>query len=237
LQKQEQSQDKVSTNQYPFTIVGWIATMSIFIVKNYASEDLWPISCLADIPVPYLSLLHSLGNMVFAGSIITTTVMEWTVTDSDDLNIIPFWFDRVQKVERFLVLPALFLSIVSGIIRANVTYGTIQGSPLHVKSSLHLLATFGLWWGITDRTTINKVLSSSSGTSSCDNAADASNDMSQTTATVSTADADDNLTDNSHPSVIQKKIVTIRRISNLVSCGFLVASYAIMILKPGFTIK
>jgi hypothetical protein len=211
--------------------------MSTFILKNYASVELWPTPLLAEIPIPYLGLMHNLSNMIFSGSIITTTVIEWIVTDSNDFKIIPFWFDRIQKVERFLVLPALFLSIVSGIIRSNVTYGTsLMNSPLHIKSSLHLLATFGMWWGITDRTTINRVPSllvgvlvkeHEQGKSSCSNPSsstphdDSNHSSSERSSTATTTSS--------------SKVVTIRRISNIISCAFLVASYAIMTLKPGLT--
>jgi len=197
----------------------WVVAMSIFIVKNYASEELWPFPQLADIPIPYLSLMHNLGNMIFSGSIITTTVIEWIVTDSNDDKIIPFWFDRVQKVERFMVLPALFLSIVSGMIRATVTYGTMMESPLHIKSSLHILSTFGLWWGITDRTTINRVSLSTE-----------SNRYSSSTIGNNGSGSGNDQEGNIN---INRRLVMIRRISNIISCGFLIASYAMMTLKPG----
>lgn len=215
-------------------VAGWVIAMSTFILKNYASVQLWPTPLLAEIPIPYLGLVHNLSNMIFSGSIITTTVIEWIVTDSKDFKIIPFWFDRIQKVERFLVLPALFLSIVSGIIRSNVTYGTsLMNSPLHIKSSLHLLATFGMWWGITDRTTINRVPSlvgvvkeQEQGKSSC------SNHSSSTPHD----DSNHSLSERGSTAISStSNVVTIRRISNIISCAFLVASYAIMTLKPGLT--
>lgn len=197
---------------FPIAIIGWIVALSIFIVKNYASVDLWPNPNLADIPIPYLSLMHNLGNMIFAGSIITTAVLEWIVTESNDVNhVVPFWFDRVQKVERFLLLPALCLSVFSGVVRANLMYGTLKASPFYVKGTLHLLATFGLWWGITDRTTIDRVVSS------------------RPLVKGNLKDVEKTDTD----VTLDPKIVTIRRISNVISCVFLVAAYALMTLKPG----
>lgn len=205
--------------------------MSIFIVKNYASTDLWPTPQLAEIPIPYLSLIHNLSNMVFSGSIITTTIIEWIVTDSNDFKIISFWFDRIQRVERFLVLPALFLSVVSGIIRANVTYGTsLMDSPLHIKSSLHLLATFGLWWGITDRTTINRVSSLVEGEEDDEKVNTTCNTTTNTRSKEGNVDVVQEV-----QIPFNKRLVKIRRISNIISCGFLVASYAMMTLKPGLS--
>jgi hypothetical protein len=59
----------------------------------------------------------------------------------------------VPRVEGRVVLPALTGSIVSGVAQAFERYGSLGDAPLHVKSIIHLLVAFGMWWGWTDRTT------------------------------------------------------------------------------------
>jgi len=148
--------------------------------------------------------------MVFAGSILTTTVLEWNLFDGNDSNdekplspdasrqgTTAFFLNNLFKIETLLVLPALTGSIVSGVAQAFLSYGSLRYAPRHVKASLHLLLAFGLWWGFTDRRTQGDL-----------ERAVASGDF-------------------------RAKVWRRRRISNVVSCLFLVGMYSIMILKPG----
>ncbi len=130
----------------------WIHLISVFILANYRLEHCWP-AALASVSVSQLSFVHVVSAMLFSGSIITTTVLEWLVVAGRNAAVQQFWFDKVPQVEQFLVIPALTGSMVSGVAQAYAYYGSLRSAPRHVKSSMHVLTLFGLWWGITDRTT------------------------------------------------------------------------------------
>lgn len=184
-----------------YGVACWLLGVSGFIVKSYVGP-LWPAS-LSEAPLTSLNFVHALSGMLFAGSIITTTVIEWTVVQSRDKSVARFWFRNAPGVEKALVLPALAGSIVSGTAQAFQIYGSLSHAPLHVKSVLHLLATFGLWWAITDRTTQKQAF----------NATDV----------------------DFGPHESLPKVMIRRRLSNIVSCGFLILLYAFMVLKPGLS--
>ena len=118
--------------------------------------------------------------------------------DNND-GVYHFWFRIAPRIEQWMVLPALTGSIVSGITQAALRYGSLRLAPRHVKSSLHILLLFGLWWGVTDRKTQRRAQE------------------------VKAMEPEGPL-----PGVLRQ-----RRISNVVSCAFLVALYATMVLKPG----
>ena len=180
----------------------WVAGMSAFIVRNYQSSmPFWPAPLL-ETSFSILSLIHAVSGMLFAGTIITTTLLEWIVVASKDKAVNQFWFQHAPGVEKAFVLPGLTGSIVSGIAQAFQSYGSLNHAPLHVKSAVHLLALFGVWWGATDRATQSKAYQ----------------------AAMETNDPKD----DSIPAVM-----IYRRVSNLVSCAFLMALYAVMVLKPG----
>ncbi len=181
----------------------WIHLISVFVLANYRLESCWP-TALASVSVSQLSFVHALSAMLFSGSIITTTVLEWIVVAGQDAAVQQFWFEKVPQVERFLVIPALTGSMVSGVAQAFAYYGSLRYAPRHVKSSMHVLTLFGLWWGTTDRTTQGKAYEAA---------------FQQPGNGVAR--------NNNVPAVFQQ-----RRISNIVSCLFLVVLYGIMILKP-----
>jgi hypothetical protein len=90
--------------------------------------------------------------MQFAGTILTTTVLEWIVVTSGSADVKQFWFEEtVDRAETLLVLPGLTGLIVSGVPQSWLTYErNLQQAPLHVQLPLQLLAAFGLWWLLTD---------------------------------------------------------------------------------------
>jgi hypothetical protein len=176
----------------------WVHVVTIFIVANYRLKC-WP-AFLVRVPLATWSLLHAVSGMLFAGSIITTTILEWIVVSSRDQSVNSFWFQQVPKVEQMVVLPALTGSIISGVAQAFLNYKSLRHAPRHVKSSLHILFLFGVWWGVTDRRTQGKAQEATFESNS------------------------DKL-----PTVMLQ-----RRVSNSVSCGFLIALYAVMVLKPGY---
>jgi uncharacterized integral membrane protein len=183
-------------------VTAWVHMVSIFILANYRqTATCWP-AFLVRIPFQTLSLLHAVSGMLFAGSIVTTALLEWMVVASRDRAVNIFWFDRAPRVEKWVVLPALSGSIVSGVAQACFNYGSVKLAPRHIKTSLHLLLLFGIWWGVTDR-------------------------KSQERAQIASLQ----VWGEAIPRVFRQ-----RRVSNVISCLFLVALYAIMVLKPGYSI-
>jgi hypothetical protein len=174
-----------------FFLTLWIHALSGFVVTNYARTTVWP-RCLLGFPLIAWNLVHGLSAMMFAGGIITTTLLEWNLSMKES-NVFP----KLLQVETVLVLPALTGSIISGVAQAFHSYASLRHAPSHVKSALHVLLLFGLWWGLTDRRSQAKIEKA----------------MEQ--------------------GEFDETMLAGRRISNLVSCGFLLALYGIMILKPG----
>ena len=177
-----------------FWITLWIHVLSVFVVTNYVRNSIWPAFLLA-FPLKGWNLIHSLSNMAFAGGILTTTLLEWNISNKDSE-----FFPKLLKVESILVLPALTGSLLSGVAQSFHSYASLRHAPRHVKSAIHILLLFGLWWGLTDRKSQSKV-----------------------------ERAMDEGTFDESSSMRQG-----RRVSNLVSCLFLVTLYSFMILKPGF---
>ena len=177
----------------------WIHVISIFIIANYRSVRGWPAG-LTRIPLAVWSLVHAVSGMLFAGTIVVTTILEWLVVSHQQPPVSQFWFGTIMPaMEQAVVLPALTGSILSGVAQAFHNYSSLRGAPRHVKSSLHLLFLFGIWWGVTDRRTQHPAQQEA--------AADGR---------------------------VVPRVWKLRRVSNLVSCGFLLALYAVMVLKPGY---
>ncbi len=172
----------------------WFHAVVGFVIWNYyTSSTLWP-SFFLSVPLRVWNLLHALSAMLFAGGIVTTTVLEWklpSVGSDAEQTILLKW---LWQVESKLVLPAVSMSLVSGVVQAHVNYASLRAAPPHVKGALHVMALFAIWWAWTDR---------------------------RSQASLREGGYDETK-------------VTQRRVSNLVSCGFLVALYSMMILKPGF---
>lgn len=179
----------------------WLHAVSIFVVVNYMRPTLHP-GFLLMIPRNVWSLIHALSAMVFAGGIVTTTLLEWNLPyignkmeeqrqqNNKSGAVLLNW---LWQVESRLVLPAVTMSLISGVAQSFHYYATLRFAPKHVKSSLHVMLLFGIWWAWTDR---------------------------RSQASLRERGFDDS-------KVIQ------RRLSNIVSCAFLVVLYSIMILKPG----
>lgn len=191
----------------------WIHVMSIFVAFNYFktnSQICWPVIMLK-IPLRAWNLVHGLSAMTFAGSILTTTVLEWNLfgggggngssnkkKSEEETAGLAAVVNNLFNIETFLVLPALSGSMISGVAQSFISYRSLRYAPRHVKTSLHLLLLFGLWWGVTDRRTQGKL-----------EEAAANGDF-------------------------QSSVWSHRRFSNAVSCLFLVGLYSTMILKPGY---
>jgi hypothetical protein len=171
----------------------WIQALSGFVAANYIRRTIWP-GWLLRLPVEVWNLIHAISNMIFSGSIVTTTILEWNLTNNDST-----FFRKLLRVETALVLPALTGSLISGVVLAFHKYVQFKFAPSHVQTALQLLAIFGIWWGLVDR---------------------------RLQANIEEAMVD---------STFDYKMLRGRRITNLVSCGFLLAIYSIKVLKPGLS--
>jgi hypothetical protein len=171
----------------------WIQALSGFVAANYIRRTIWP-GWLLRLPVEVWNLIHAISNMIFSGSIVTTTILEWNLTNNDST-----FFRKLLRVETALVLPALTGSLISGVVQAFHKYVQFKFAPSHVQTALQLLAIFGIWWGLVDR---------------------------RLQANIEEAMVD---------STFDYKMLRGRRITNLVSCGFLLAIYSIKVLKPGLS--
>jgi len=204
----------------------WVHLLSIFIATNYFRSTLFP-SFLHSIPLKIWSLIHALGAMAFSGGIITTTLLEWNLprliaksglansNTPNNKNSVMELLRWLFRIESSLVLPGVTLTLFSGVVQSHQMYGTFRHAPRHVKSALHLMLVFAVWWVIMDRSSQKSLLGNEY-----------------------YGDGDDDLFASSSSGVTsggyydEKKIVA-RRLANIVSCLFLVILYGIMVLKPG----
>jgi hypothetical protein len=134
----------------PYTLLTlWIGSMSLFIVKNYKSGP-WPASFLLFTNRDIWRLLHDVCSMLFGGTIVISTIVEWLVVASRNNQVMEFWFEKVPTLDGAVVLPSLTVTILSGMAQASQDYGSIQEAPPYIKGSLHVLLTFAVWWAVTD---------------------------------------------------------------------------------------
>lgn len=162
-------------------------------------------SIIQEIPVQNFGLIHAVTAMLFGGGIILTTLIEWMVVQSKDSRVMSFWFQNVPDLDSKIVLPALTGLIVSGVGLAVDHYGTLGNSPYHVVASISTLLAFAFWWAATDLTTQGKA----------------------------TFAVEEWINGDNRNNVLH--ILQLRKISNIVSCLFVLTLYSIMVLKPGFS--
>lgn len=181
----------------------WIASLSGFLLfNNYVGP--FP-SAIQTVPVEYFGLMHALSAMLFGGGIILTTLLEWLAVSSKNASVLDFYFSKVPILDKMVVLPAVTLSIVSGVGLAVDHYGMLGQSPFHVVAAISTLLAFAGWWGVTDLTT-------------------------QGAAKAAIGEWKESAEGTEISMIVQ-----LRKISNVVSCIFVLAIYAIMVLKPGFS--
>lgn len=190
-------------------IVGWAVAVGGFLIRNYKTSNPWP-AVLVTGPRRFWNFLHAISSTVFSGTILVTTLIEWFVVRSGAPAVMQFWFLTVLPVvDIAVVLPALSGAIVSGVAQSIQEYHKLVEAPKYVKAVLHTMATFGLWWALTDRPTQHR-------------AQQAVQSWVQQAASLSNKNA-----------LLLPGILKWRRASNLVSCLFVMALYVLMVLKPG----
>lgn len=189
------------------SICGWLMAISSFIVANYFGGP-WP-SSLLHVPRRAWILIHAFSGMIFSGGIIISSLVEWLVVQSRVPSVVSFWFETVSGIDRAVVLPALSGSIVSGVAQSAIDYGVnLRFAPRHVKSTIHTLSLFAIWWAATDLTTQKATRRS------------VPSWYEENKNEVKAANV---------PALLQ-----FRRQSNVVSCIFVAVLYILMALKPGY---
>jgi hypothetical protein len=217
--------DAATPSSITTAVLGVLSTVSTMVT-----------SLITLLPVNVWSLIHALSGMVFGGSILCTTAVEWMWPDElhqmvseradqqtsspsiDDLSLQLLVNKMATKtlfpMEGKLVLPGVTGSMISGIAQSFYNYGSLRLAPRHVKSSLHLLFLFGLFWAYSDRKSQQDLL-----------------DLAESSNSWTTGDG------QSTKEVVEQEMVSVwkrRRIVNLISCLFVLALYTTMVVKPGY---
>lgn len=189
-------------------LLAWAASISGFILMNNFVGP-WP-EAMKQVPERVWFVLHMLGGMLFGGGVILTTAIEWLVANNKNSPVLLFWFDKVPLLDAAIVLPALTMAMISGTGLSIAHYGGLGIAPLHISIVFYALVAFATWWAVTDLTTQGKALT-------------AVNEWAVTTS---------GLNSENHKKDVPE-VVEHRRISNIVSCLFILALYGIMVFKPG----
>ena len=160
-------------------------------------------SVMTQIPERIFFTFHMIGGMLFGGGVIMTTGLEYLVTKNKRPEVLQFYFDKVPLLDSAVVLPGLTIAMISGTGLSITRYGSLGTAPAHIPAVFYCLTAFAAWWAITDLATQPKAMRA----------------------------IDEWVAQGSAGNIPQ--IVEDRFISNIVSCIFVVALYAIMVLKPG----
>lgn len=185
-------------------ILVWALSMSAFIIMNAKGTRTRPHLLLHALTRSQWSFVHAVSTMLFSSTTILMVLVEYLIVTSKNASVMRFWFLSIpRRLDAALSSPALTVSIISGVAQAAIDYGGLAESPGHVLGACHLLLIFGLWWAITDVT-------------------------SQRLAT----DAVLSMPAEECDVVKVPKVLWLRILSGAVSCGFVVAMYALMVLKP-----
>jgi hypothetical protein len=200
----------------------WFVSLSYFIVRNY---KIGPWIPLPSIGKQVWVLVHAMSNTFFAGGILLSTLLEWLIvreansSPTKNPEVINFWFTGkgASRIDKIVVLPALTLSLVSEFVQVANDYGSMAAAPKHIRLAIHILASFATWWIVTDLQTQEIAQARVK-------------DWYQRVATGAAASSADEVS----PKEDLPKILYWRRFSNMGSCLFVAALFALMTLKPGY---
>jgi len=184
-------------------IAVWLTALSTFILMNEFVGP-WPQNLMRAVPGNVWLVGHYIGGMLFAGGIVMTTCIEWLVASTKDNAVLKFWFGKVPLLDACVVLPGLTLTMIAGTGVSINHYGGLGKTPPHIESVFWTLVAFAAWWALTDLSTQHRA-----------------------------AEAIEKWAAESKDGEQVPQIVLFRRISNVVSCAFIIALYGIMTFKPG----
>lgn len=183
----------------------WMAALSGFILMNNFVGP-WP-AVMSAVPERIWFTLHMLGGMLFGGGIILTTALEWLVAENKNESVLQFYFDKVPLLDAAIVLPGLTMAMISGVGLTILRYGGLGIAPPHIPVVFYTLTAFAGWWAATDLSTQGSSLKA----------------INEWAATVGSSNEEREV----------PRIVELRKVSNVVSCLFVVALYMVMVMKPG----
>ena len=184
-------------------IAVWLTALSTFILMNEFVGP-WPQNLMRAVPGNVWLVGHYIGGMLFAGGIVMTTCIEWLVASTKDDAVLKFWFGKVPLLDACVVLPGLTLTMIAGTGVSIDHYGGLGKTPPHIETVFWTLVAFAAWWALTDLSTQHRA-----------------------------AEAIEKWVAESKDGEQVPRIVLFRRISNVVSCAFIIALYGIMTFKPG----
>lgn len=183
----------------------WLISLTSFIlINNYVGP--FPVF-LKQIPERVFFFSHMIGGMLFGGGIILTTCIEKLAANSKNPEVLEFYFSKIPGLDALIVVPAVTVSILSGIGLATVRYGGLMIAPPHISAIFDTLIAFMVWWGLTDLST-------------------------QTTAIKAVNEMYDSY-QAGEKDLETPKVVLDRHFSNIVSCFFVLTLYSLMVFKPG----
>uniref|UniRef100_A0A7S1INH2 Uncharacterized protein n=1 Tax=Eutreptiella gymnastica TaxID=73025 RepID=A0A7S1INH2_9EUGL len=96
---------------------------------------------------------HVVSGMLFGGIVIFSTLYEGLVILQGNPDTKRWWFERVPAVDGVVALPAVFLSIASGVCLSQVNFGSLYAAPKFVHFALEMLLIFVAFWATMDTRT------------------------------------------------------------------------------------
>lgn len=131
----------------PLALVAWASLISVFMCGSYFFDTPPP---LLRVPRRAWALVHALTTTLTSGVIVISAAIEALVLRARDSAVLHFWFNRVPTLDAAINLPALTMSMVSGVAIAAHKYGHFSAAPSHVIATVELLVVFACWWGAFD---------------------------------------------------------------------------------------
>ena len=202
--KAQEEADKVKKIELIALGVWLISLTSFILINNYVGP--FP-GFMKLIPERVFFFSHMIGGMLFGGGIILTTCIERLAATSNSPSVLEFYFTKIPALDALIVVPAVTVSILSGVGLTIVRYGGLNIAPPHISAIFVTLVSFMGWWAATDLSTQTTALK-------------AVNEM-----YASFQAGEENLE--------TPKVVANRHISNVVSCFFVLTLYSMMVFKPG----
>ena len=183
----------------------WLVSLTSFIlINNYVGP--FP-ELLKQIPERVFFFSHMIGGMLFGGGIILTTCIERLAANSKSPPVLEFYFSKIPGLDALIVVPAVTVSILSGVGLATVRYGGLMIAPPHISAIFVTLVAFMCWWAFTDLATQTTALKAVNGMYESYMAGE--------------------------EDLETPKVVVDRHFSNVISCFFVLTLYSLMVFKPG----
>jgi len=202
--RSDEAADKAKTVELIALGIWLISLTSFILINNYVGP--FPVF-LKQIPERVFFFSHMIGGMLFGGGIILTTCIEKLAANSKNPEVLEFYFSKIPGLDALIVVPAVTVSILSGIGLATVRYGGLMIAPPHISAIFDTLIAFMVWWGLTDLSTQTTAIK-------------AVNEMYESYQAGET-------------DLETPKVVLDRHFSNIVSCFFVLTLYSLMVFKPG----